>query len=108
MKFHPQPAAKRHPASPSLILFSLGAMTRLTLAILLITAIAASAQTLTVDELLQSQRQFEGRRVSVRGYYDSDWEGHTVWADQAAAKRADFSRAIWVDADPIGESPLRK
>ena len=83
-------------------------MKRLPLAILLITSVAASAQRLTVDELLQSPRQFEGRRVSVRGYYESDWEGHSLWADRAASKRADFSRAIWVAADPVVESPLRK
>ena len=87
-------------------------MTRLTLAILLITGVAASAQTLTVDELLQSQRQFEGRRVSVTGYYRCDWDGHTpittLFADRAAAEHFDLSRAIWVSADPDVESPLCK
>ena len=78
------------------------------IAMLLLATVTASAQTLTVDELLQSPRQFEGRRVSVRGYYASDWEGHSLWADRAAEKRADFSRVIWVAADPNVESPLRK
>jgi hypothetical protein len=111
LTFDESPPSTRSEAltrQPSLILFSLGAMTRLILAILLFTSAASSAQTLIVDELLQSPRQFEGRRVSVRGYYESDWEGHSLWADRAAAKRADFSRSIWIAADPNVESPLRK
>jgi|GEM_PF-3812268 len=78
------------------------------LAILLFATVTATAQTLTVDELLQSPRQFEGRRVSVSGYYASDWEGHVLFADLAAAKRGDLSRSIWIKADPYVESPLRK
>jgi hypothetical protein len=70
-------------------------------------AVAASAQTLTVMELLQSPRQFEGRRVTVSGYYFSDWEGHELYADLEAAKRHDWSRSIWIEADPNVESPLR-
>jgi len=84
-------------------------MMRFTLTILLITAVAASAQELTVMELLQSPRQFEGRRVTVRGYYFSDWEGHEVFADLEAAKRHDFSRSIWISSAHANiESPLRK
>jgi hypothetical protein len=84
-------------------------MTRLTLTILLIMAVAASAQELTVMELLQSPRQFEGRRVTVKGYYFSDWEGHELYADLAAAKRSDWSRSIWISSAHANiESPLRK
>jgi hypothetical protein len=83
-------------------------MKRFTLTILLITAVAASAQTLTVMELLQSPRQFDGRRVTVSGYYFSDWEGHELYADLEAAKRNDWSRSIWISADPNVESPLRR
>jgi hypothetical protein len=78
------------------------------LAIWVLATVAASAQTLTVDELLQSPRQFEGRRVSVSGYYRSDWEAHELYADLAAAKNDDHSRSIWISADPNVESPLCK
>ena len=83
-------------------------MTRLPLAILVITAVAASAQTLTVDELLQSPRQFEGRRVTVSGYYYSDWEGHAIFADRKGAKALGVDRGIWVEADPNVESAICK
>jgi hypothetical protein len=84
-------------------------MKRLTLTILFLTAVVASAQMLTVDQLLQSPRQFEGRRVTVSGYYFSDWEGHEVYADLEAAKRRDWSRSIWVSSAHANiESPVRK
>ena len=84
-------------------------MTRYFLTILLLGAVTASAQTLTVDQLLQSPRQFEGRRVTVSGYYFSDWEGHEVYADLEAAKRRDWSRSIWVSSAHANiESPVRK
>jgi len=83
-------------------------MKRFTLAILLITAAIASAQELTVMELLQSPRQFEGRRVSVSGYYYSSWEAHILYADLESAKGQDWSRSIWIEADPNVESPLRR
>jgi hypothetical protein len=83
-------------------------MTRLTLTILLITSVAASGQTLTVMELLQSPRQFEGRRVSVSGYYYSSWEAHMLYADLESAKRQDWTRSIWIEADLSVESPLRR
>ena len=83
-------------------------MTRYTLTILLLSVVAASAQTLTVDQLLQSPRQFEGRRVTVSGYYFSDWEGHEIYADLDAAKRRDWSRSIWVSSAHANiESPFR-
>ncbi len=77
-------------------------------AMLLLATVAASAQTLTVMELLQSPRQFEGRRVSVSGYYYSDWEGHGLFADRAAAERYDMQRGIWIAANPNVESSVRK
>jgi len=80
----------------------------LTIAILLSGALAASAQELTVNELLQSPRQFEGRRVTVSGYYISDFEGHALFADLKAAKAYDTSRSIWIEADPIVKSAIRK
>jgi hypothetical protein len=83
-------------------------MTRFILAILLLTTVAASAQTLTVTQLLQSPRQFEGRRVTVMGYYYSDWEGHGIFADRKAAESIDTKRGIWVAADPNVESAVRK
>ena len=70
--------------------------------------LAASAQELTVMELLQSPRQFEGRRVTVSGYYYSDWEGHSLFADLKTAKAFDCSRSLWIQADPNVESLTRK
>jgi hypothetical protein len=80
----------------------------LLVAILLAGTLAASAQELTVMELLQNRRQFEGRRVTVSGYYYSDFEGHEIFADLKAANAHDTKRAIWIEADPIVESPIRK
>jgi hypothetical protein len=71
----------------------------LMLAILLF-AVAASGQTLTVDELLQNPRQFEGRRVSVSGYYYGDAEAQILYADREAAKRGDTKRRIYVAVLP--------
>jgi hypothetical protein len=72
----------------------------LSLAVLLVAPVVVSAQTLSVDELLQSPRQFEGRRVSVRGFYYSDSEGHMLYADRDAVRRHDTKRSIWIEADP--------
>jgi hypothetical protein len=83
-------------------------VSRFRLLVFAILSVAASAQAVTVDELLQSPRQFEGRRVSVSGYYYSNWEGHALYADLKAAKNNDLSRSIWISADPNVESPLRK
>jgi hypothetical protein len=84
-------------------------MRRFTLMMLLLGAVPASAQELTVMELLQSPRQFEGRRVTVSGYYFSDWEGHELYADLRAAKAHDWSRSIWISSAHANiESPLRK
>jgi hypothetical protein len=80
----------------------------LLIAILLLAPIAASAQELTVMELLQSPRQFEGRRVTVRGYYYSDWEGHAIFVDLKGAKALDVDRSIWIEANPNVESPICK
>src|SRR4051794_12769916 len=73
----------------------------LLLAILLTAAAAAaSAQQLTVMRLLQSPRQFEGRRVSVSGYYYGDSEGQILYADAEAAKRGDLKRSVYVAVLP--------
>jgi hypothetical protein len=80
----------------------------LLLAISTIGTLATSAQELTVMELLQSPRQFEGRRVTVSGYYYSDWEGHSLFADLKTAKAFDCSRSLWIQADPNVESNIRK
>ena len=80
----------------------------LLLAILLTGTFAASAQELTVMELLQNPRQFEGRRVTVSGYYYSDFEGHAIFADRKAAEQYNSRRGVWVAADPNVESPVRK
>lgn len=77
-------------------------------AIMLTAAVTATAQELTVMELLQSPRQFDGRRVTVSGYYFSDWEGHSLFADLKGAKAFDCARSIWISADPNVESPVRK
>jgi hypothetical protein len=62
-----------------------------------------------VMELLQSPRQFEGRRVTVKGYYFSDWEGHELYADLKAAKAHDWSRSIWMSSAHANiESPIRQ
>ena len=79
----------------------------LVLAILLAGAAAASAQEVTVIQLLQSPRQFVERRVSVSGYYYCDFESQILYADRAAAERHDFSRSIWVDSEPPVKSELR-
>lgn len=63
-------------------------------------AAAASAQTLTVDALLRSPRQFEGRRVSVSGYYYGDAEAQILYADRESAKRGDTERGIYVAVLP--------
>ena len=78
------------------------------LAILLIAPAAAFAQELTVMELLQSPRQFEGRRVTVSGYYLGDFEGRELYADLRSAKAHDWSRSIWISADPNVESAICK
>jgi hypothetical protein len=78
----------------------------LRLALLVFGPVVVSAQTLTVDELLQSPRQFEGRRVSVRGYYYSDGEGHMLYADRDAVRRHETKRSIWIEADPPVHSRL--
>ena len=83
-------------------------MTRFTLPILLLTTLRLSAQALTIDELLQSPRQFEGRRVTVSGYYYSDWEGHAIFANLKGAKALDVDRSLWIEADPNVESPICK
>jgi hypothetical protein len=69
-------------------------------AILWATAMTASAQELTVTQLLQSPRQFEGRRVSVSGYYYGDSEVQILYADVEAAKRGDLKRSVYVAALP--------
>jgi hypothetical protein len=86
----------------------IGRFSPLLLAIFLVAPIAASCQTLTVMELLQSRRQFEGRRVTVSGYYYSDWEGHALFADRKGAKALDVDRSLWIEADPNVESPICK
>jgi hypothetical protein len=80
----------------------------LLLAIAVAAPLAASAQELTVMELLQNPRQFEGRRVTVSGYYYSDFEGHGIFADRKAAERYDVDRGIYVIADPNVKSSVRK
>lgn len=77
-------------------------------AIVLVGTRGASAQELTVMELLQNPRQFEGRRVTVRGYYYSDFEGHGIFADRKAAEKYETERGIYVSADPDVKSPVRK
>jgi hypothetical protein len=76
---------------------------------LLFAPVVARAQTLTVDELLQSPRQFEGRRVSVRGYYYGDAEAQILYADREAARRADTKRRIYVAVlPPVYSRPARQ
>ena len=79
------------------------------LAILLAATASASAQTLTVDELLQNARQFVGRRISVSGYYFGDSEAQILYADLEAAKRGDEKRRISVAVlPPVYCRPARK
>ncbi len=79
------------------------------LAILLGTAITAQAQELTVMQLLQNPRQFEGRRVSVSGYYFGDSEAQILYANLEAAKRGDDKRRISVAVlPPVYCRPARK
>jgi hypothetical protein len=83
-------------------------MKRLTLTMLLLTTVAASPQEVTVMQLRQNPRQYTGQRVTVSGYYYSDFEGHAIFADRKAAEQYDSQRGIWVAADPNVESPVRK
>jgi hypothetical protein len=73
---------------------------------LFVVAAAASAQTATVMQLLQSPRQYVERRVSVSGYYYGNFEGWVLFADREAAKRWDFSRSIWIYSDPPVETEM--
>ena len=59
-------------------------------------------------QLRQNPRQYAGRRVTVSGYYYSDFEGHAIFADRKAAEHYDSRRGVWVAADPNVESSVCK
>jgi hypothetical protein len=50
-------------------------------------------------QLLQSPRQYVGRRVTVSGYYYGDAEGQIIYADRSAAQRGE-DRSISVAVLP--------
>jgi hypothetical protein len=66
------------------------------LTLLVANASAGEPRHVTFSELVASPRQFDGRRVSVTGYYAADIEGSDLFANAAAAKTGlgDF---IWVE-----------
>jgi hypothetical protein len=80
---------------------------RAALIAVLMLATGASAQTLTVMQLLQNPRQFVGRRVTVTGYYAGDWEGHLLYAGSSERDKT-MERSLFVYAEPRVDSRLRK
>ena len=76
--------------------------------LLLATLVSASAQTpVTVMQLLQNPRYYVGRRVTVSGYYEGDWEGHHLFADRLERDRS-INRGRFIYANRDADSPLRK
>jgi hypothetical protein len=76
-------------------------VTRIVLALLLLGLSEAVSQAqITVTQLLQSPRQFVGRRVTVSGYYYGDAESQIIFADRTAANRRDIGRSVSVAVLP--------
>lgn len=58
---------------------------------------AASAQDMSVAQLLARPGHFDHKRVSVVGYYVIANEESCLFTTRDAAKRADFEKSIWVE-----------
>ncbi|GEM_PF-2304994 len=59
-------------------------------------------QTVTLSELLTNGGAYEGRAVSVAGYYSSGFEHSALYADAGVDLYAhDFSQGIWINGVPL-------
>jgi hypothetical protein len=57
----------------------------------------ASAEEVTVAQVLASPRQFNGKRISLVGYYVVANEESCLFRTQRAAKREEAEQCIWID-----------
>lgn len=69
--------------------------------------ITATAGDVTVEQLLANPRHYDGKQVSVVGYYILENEESCLFATREAAKRADFTWSIWVDFRGIADVQAR-
>jgi hypothetical protein len=67
-------------------------------AVLICTSLSiVRAKDVTVQQLLANPQKYNGKRVSVVGYYILENEESCLFATRETAKRADFKWSVWVD-----------
>jgi hypothetical protein len=65
--------------------------------ILLLSLCTVTARDLTVGELLARPRHYNGKRVSVIGYYRAGTEESCLFSSREAAKRFELAHSVWVE-----------
>lgn len=55
------------------------------------------ARNVTIEELLRNPDQYDGKRVSVVGFYRLLFESSDLAADRKASKNQDYERSLWRD-----------
>ena len=50
-----------------------------------------------MDTLLANPKRFDGKRVSVKGYWHIEFEGDCLYTNKEGYKNSDHKNALWVD-----------
>ncbi len=64
---------------------------------LLSSVASAAPPAVALIDLLSHPQRYDGRRVSVTGYYYTDSETSCLYVDRAASKQGGVDRSIWVE-----------
>jgi hypothetical protein len=67
------------------------------LGLILLAFSAATAEDVTVAQVLARPREFVGKRVSVTGFFVAANEESSLYITRESAKRGDIDRSIWVE-----------
>ena len=60
--------------------------------------LACKSGNLTVSMLLESKANYEGKQVSVAGYYVNDFEDHALYESKSDSKESVIKNSIWIES----------
>lgn len=55
---------------------------------------------LTINQILSTPETYNGKSVTVKGYYVSEFENSSLWNTKKESKSNEFKKSIWIDGIP--------
>ena len=51
---------------------------------------------LTVNQILLTPKDYNGKKVTVKGYYVADFENSSLWCSKKMSESNEFEQSIWI------------